>query len=67
MTLTYLVLKHLLRIFMCICYLCLKDCPNSQLHVMIPLLNGASMKGQFPNVAFLAKQIISIPKLQIET
>jgi hypothetical protein len=34
---------------------------------MIPLLNGASMKGQFPNVAFLAKQIISIPKLQIET
>lgn len=63
MTLTYLVLKHPLKSLhvhlLLESYLCLKDCPYSSLHVMIPLLSGASMKDNFQMLHFWPNKLLA--------
>jgi hypothetical protein len=63
MTLTYLVLKHLLKSLhvhlLLESYICLKDCPYSWLHVMIPLFIGASMKENFQMLHFWLNKLLA--------
>ncbi len=63
MTLKYLVLKHPLKSLhvhlLLESYLCSKDCPYSSLHVMIPLLSGASMKDNFQMLHFWPNKLLA--------
>jgi len=59
-------LRNLFRHLSLESYLCPKGYPYPLLHVKIFLLGGVTMKGMFLNVAFFTKQILGIPRSQIE-